>query len=166
MKDNDIYNYISKAEIFIYRLRSLYKNTSRQVIKSSEYKPYRFFEKRTIRIKSERPYREMDRWDWVTILILSRLANCLIDYMNKNLIIYWVALGDIAQYRGQAMKSERWILSKKFHIGEEWFRWKKTYKTFLIILLEVSIREVGSVRRPHGGAHRVGKSSTPIWVFL
>ena len=41
MKDNDIYNYISKAEIFIYRLRSLYKNTSRQVIKSSEYKAIR-----------------------------------------------------------------------------------------------------------------------------
>ena len=61
MKDNDIYIYVSKAEIFIYRLRSLYKNTSRQVIKSSEYKPYRFFEKRTIRIKSERPYCEMSR---------------------------------------------------------------------------------------------------------
>lgn len=30
---------ICEAEIFIYRLRSLYKNTSRQVIKSSEYKP-------------------------------------------------------------------------------------------------------------------------------
>ena len=39
--------------------------------------------------------------------------------MTKNLIIYWVALGDIAQYRGQAMKSERWILSEKLHIGEE-----------------------------------------------
>ena len=110
---------IWKAEIFIYRLRSLYKNTSRQVIKSSEYKPYRFFEKRTIRIKSGRPYCEMSRWHWVTILILNRLANCLIDYNDKNLIIYWVALGDIAQYRGQAMKSERWILSKKLHIGEE-----------------------------------------------
>ena len=61
MTDNDIEKY-QKQKPFIYSLRSLYKNTSRQVIKSSEYKPYRFFEKRTIRIKSERPYREMDKY--------------------------------------------------------------------------------------------------------
>lgn len=89
MKDNDIYNYISKAEIFIYRLRSLYKNTSRQVIKSSEYKPYRFFEKRTIRIKSERPYCEMSRWHWVTIHNNDRLANWIdwiIDWKSYYLL--------------------------------------------------------------------------------
>ena len=168
MKDNDIYTYISKAEIFIYRLRSLYKNTSRQVIKSSEYKPYRFFEKRTIRIKSERPYCEMSRWHWVTILILNRLANCLIDYNDKNLIIYWVALGYIPQYWGQAMKSERWILSEKLHIGEELYPMVRgQFPYFHSEKREVwRIAERGSVRRPHGGAYKVGKSLTSIWVFL
>lgn len=60
-------------------------------------------------------------------IIDADLPTGMIDNITKNLIIYQVALGNIPQYWGQAMKSERWILSEKLHIDEKFTPMVRTF---------------------------------------